>query len=218
MHNKGGAFDQPDGQFLAHANTVNDQCKTHAVEWKLDPERLASLNLLVTNANTAYAANSDTAARNLITSTNKKIAFGELKHFLSLFVDYLEGTLSVPDEALAVMGLRPRTHKAHEPQSRIEDAPMLKVVKLHDEMTVYVAQTELGHPTQSTKKKKYFGFKLRWRFEDETHYRIELSTRLHFTLHFDREDETKRVIIAAAWINSRLEEGPWSEDITEVVG
>ncbi|MDR0614328.1 MAG: hypothetical protein LBG45_12870 [Dysgonamonadaceae bacterium] len=217
MH-RGSSFDQPDGQFLAHANTVNDQCKEHAVEWKLDSERLASLNLLITNANAAYADNSDTATRNLITSTNKKTAFGELKHFLSLFVDYLEGTLSVPDEALAVMGLRPRTHHASQPQSTADDAPMLKVVKKHDEMTVYVAQTELGHPTQSTKKKKYFGFKLRWRFEGETFYRTEVSTRLHFTLHFDREDETKRVIIAAAWINSRLEEGPWSEDVTEVVG
>ena len=116
------------------------------------------------------------------------------------------------------MGLRPRTHQAHKPQSRIEDAPMLKVVKQHDEMTVYVTQTELGHPTQSTKKKNYFGFKLRWRFEGETYCRTEVSTRLHITLHFNREDETRRVIIAAAWINPRLQEGPWSADITEIVG
>ncbi|MDR0614189.1 MAG: hypothetical protein LBG45_12150 [Dysgonamonadaceae bacterium] len=95
---------------------------------------------------------------------------------------------------------------------------MLKVVKQHDEMTVYVTQTELGHPTQSTKKKSYFDFKLRWRFEGETYYRTEVSTRLHITLHFNREDETRRVIIAAAWINPRLQEGPWSADITEIVG
>lgn len=111
------SFDQPDGQFLAHANTVNDQCKTHATEWKLDSERLASLNLLITNANAVYAANSDTATHNLVTSTNKKTAFGELRHFLSLFVDYLEGTLSVPDEALAVMGLRARIrHTSRSPE------------------------------------------------------------------------------------------------------
>jgi hypothetical protein len=36
--------------------------------------------------------------------------------------------------------------------------------------------------------------------------------------NIDREDETKRVLLSAAWVNSRLEEGPWTEDLVEVVG
>ncbi|MDR0348723.1 MAG: hypothetical protein LBH90_04415, partial [Tannerella sp.] len=62
------------------------------------------------------------------------------------------------------------------------------------------------------------GFKLRWRFEDETTYHFEISTRLRRTLFFGRENETRRVILSAAWVNPRMEEGPWSEDITEVIG
>jgi hypothetical protein len=208
----------PDKDFIAYASTINSQCTEHSTEWGLDAARLSTLSTLTVNANTAYEANSDKAKRNLITSTNKKTAFGELKHFLPLFIDYLEGNLTVPDEALEVMGLRPRTHHVHEPLPRPAEAPVLAVIKQHDEMTAYVSRAELGHPTQSEKRKGYHGFKLRWRFEDETAFHIELSTRLHYTVHFDRADETKRVIMSAAWINPRLEEGPWSDDITEIVG
>lgn len=208
----------PDEQFIAYANTINDQCTTHSSEWNLDAARLSTLTTLTTNANQAYEANRDKAKRNLITSTNKKTAFGELKHFLSLYVDYLEGNLSVPDDALAIMSLRPRVHQASQPIDRPKEAPDLTIVKQHDEMTAYVSRTELGHPTQSVTQPKYHGFKLRWKFEDETVYRTEVSTRLHYTIHFDRTDETKRVVLAAAWINPRLEEGPWSEDVVEIVG
>jgi hypothetical protein len=91
-------------------------------------------------------------------------------------------------------------------------------VRQHDEITVYVARPEHDQPTQGVKPTKYHSFKLRWRYEGETADRFELSTRLHYTLRFDREDETKRVILSAAWINPRLEAGPWSEDISEVIG
>jgi hypothetical protein len=208
----------PDEQFIGYANTINDQCTTHSSEWNIDSARLSTLNTLTTNANHTYEANRDRSTRNLVTSTNKKTAFGELKHFLSLFVDYLEGNLSVPDSALAIMGLRPRTHHASLPKNRPEEAPVLEVMKQHDEMTAYVSRRELGHPTQSVTRPKYHGFKLRWKFEDETSYRTEVSTRLHHTIHFDRTDETKRVVMAAAWMNARLEEGPWSEDVVEIVG
>ncbi|MDR2042651.1 MAG: hypothetical protein LBP98_10125 [Tannerella sp.] len=208
----------PDEQFMGYANTINDQSTAHASEWNLDATRVSELNTLTANANQAYRINLDRATSNRTTSTNKKTAFRELKEFLSLYVDYLEGNLSVPDSALAIMDLRPRKHHAHQPDGRPEETPNVTVVKQHDEMTIYVSRAEHGQPTQSVKLPKYHGFKLRWRFEGETGYHIEVSTRLHFTIHFNREDETRRVILSAAWINNRLEEGPWSEDIIEIVG
>jgi hypothetical protein len=208
----------PDKDFIAYATTINEQCTEHSGEWNIDPMRLSTLNTLTANANTAYEANNDKAKRNLITSTNKKTSFSELKSYLSLFIDYLEGNLSVPDSALEIMGLRSRVHHAHEPKPRPDEAPVLRVVKQHDEMTAYVSRPEHGHPTQSVTQQSYAGFKLRWRFVGETTYHIEVSSRLHYTVHFEREDETKRVEMSAAWMNSRMEEGPWSEDIVEVVG
>jgi hypothetical protein len=41
---------------------------------------------------------------------------------------------------------------------------------------------------------------------------------LHCPLHFDREDETKQVLPSVAWVNPRLEEGLWTEDLVEIVG
>jgi hypothetical protein len=33
----------------------------------------------------------------------------------------------------------------------------------------------------------------------------------------DRSDETRRIILSAAWVNPRLQEGPWSDGIAEVI-
>ncbi|MDR0422783.1 MAG: hypothetical protein LBH72_07230 [Proteiniphilum sp.] len=211
-------LERPDEDFLSFSNTINKQCTEHATEWNIEAGRLAALNSLTENAAAAYEANSDKATRNLITSSNKKAAFGDLKKFLSSFIDYLEGNLSVPDEALAVMNLRSRTHHAYQPKPRPQEIPLVKVERQHDELIVYVTRSEYGHPTQSMKRESYAGFKLRWRFEEETTYHIEISTRLHYTLFFRREDESRRVILSAAWVNPRMEEGPWSDDVSEIVG
>jgi hypothetical protein len=32
------------------------------------------------------------------------------------------------------------------------------------------------------------------------------------------EDRGKEVFLSAAWVNPRLEPGPWSDEITEIVG
>jgi hypothetical protein len=208
----------PDGQFIAYANTIDEQCTENATPWNIDPLRLHTLNTLTVNANHAFTANSDRAKHNHMTSTNKKMAFGELKHFLSPFIDFLEGNLLVPDSALENMNLRPRVHHAHLPIGRPTDIPAIKILQQHDELTVYVFRSELGQPTQSTTQPEYAGFKMRWRFEGETVDRIEVSTRLHHTIFLDREDETKRIILAAAFINPRLEEGPWSGDVVVVIG
>ncbi|MDR1097510.1 MAG: hypothetical protein LBL57_05200 [Tannerella sp.] len=212
-----GYFDQTDEDFIAHVNTILDQCTLNKEVWMLDPERLSTLTYLTTSANTAYKANIDKAKRNLLTSAHKKAAFGELKPFLSLFVSYLEITSSVPDEALESMSLRPRHHHKSEPIPPPEEEPVLTTVRRHGEITAYVSREELGHPTESVTRPKYHGFKLRWRFVGETEYHIELSTRLHYTIFFEREDATKRVELEAAWINPRLQEGPWSDTITEVI-
>jgi hypothetical protein len=208
---------KPDAPFLALANGINEQCTEHATEWGLSPTRLSTLNTLTQKANTTYAANNDRPTRNLITTANKRAAFNELKHFLGPFIDYLESNLDVPDDALAYMGLRSRTRHAHEPLAAPTEAPVVSITARHGEIVVYVARPEHGHPTHSARMRNYHGFKLRWRFEGETEDRTELSTRLRHTLRFHRDDEGKRVVLAAAWVNPRLEAAPWSEDRPIVV-
>jgi hypothetical protein len=105
-----------------------------------------------------------------------------------------------------------------EPLPRPDKLGVMTVVRGHGEMTVYAAQEEHGHPITVAKPKKYYGFKLRWHFEDETEYRIIVTTRLRYTFHFEQKDEGRRIVFFAAWINPRLEEGLWCADMTEVVG
>ncbi|MDR1381662.1 MAG: hypothetical protein LBJ47_09320, partial [Tannerella sp.] len=207
-----------DSEFLALANNINDRSAVHVTDWKLDADQVSALKVLVTNANAAYAANNEIATRNLTTSVAKKYAFSELKNFLSVYINALEGNLHVPDEALGVMGLRPRHRRARKPLDIPKVAPVMSVTRQHDELTVYVSQPEYNHPAASVASEKYGGFALRWRFEDETEYRTVNSTRLHLTLLFEGKDETRRVVLSAAFVNPRLQTGPWSDDITEVIG
>jgi hypothetical protein len=214
------SLNQPDQDFLAFASSIETVCTANATAWDLDSERLITFREHLASATAAFEKNNDKATRNHATATHKKATFGELKHFLSPYINYLESNLNVPDEALALMNLRPRTHTANQPKPRPVEIPLLKVLKQHDELTIYVTRAEYGHPTQSTKRDSYAGFKLRWRFEDDppAYLHTEISTRLHHTLYFNREDEARRVILAVAWVNPRLEEGPWTEDLTEVIG
>lgn len=212
-------LNKPDADFIALANSILQQCMEHAEEWILDASRLSELNVLITKANTAYELNGNPAERNRSTAAVKQAAFKELKHFLSRFINYLEITLTVPDTAIQGMGLRPRKRHFHEPLPLPAQKPVITTTSIHKQITVRVARPVHDHATHGMRPPKYYGFKLRWRFEgeDEAFCRSELSTRLHYILHFDGKDEGRRIILAAAWINPRLESGPWSRDVTEIV-
>jgi hypothetical protein len=214
---KKSTLDQPDAQFLATANNINEECTQHSSEWGLEPTRLAQLNTLTIAANAAYAANSNPATRNHISTVNKNTAFDDLKEFLRPYINTLEGNLSVPDAALEIMGLRPRVRHAPQVLPPPKDKPGITTTSQHNEITVYASRAEHGHPTDSVTDSKYAGIKVRWRFVGETEYHYEVTTRLQYTIHFNQTDKTKLVEIAAAWINPRLEPGPWSDDITEVI-
>jgi hypothetical protein len=217
MKHRQGTLRKPDKDFMALATTINEQCNQNASEWYIDPDKLKAFNGLLTNAQNAYNANNDKATKNAITSANKKAAFGELKHFLGSFIDYLEVNTYVPDQALAYMGLRSREHHAHQPLPRPQDEIVISVRKQHDEMTIYAAIPEKDHPTDGVGPAKYHGFMIRYREEGKDYIMIA-STRLHHTIFFERDDEGKRIFISAAWINPRLETGPWSDEISEIIG
>jgi hypothetical protein len=217
MTHEHGTLKRPDAQFLAQANSINGQCHQHAAEWDIETSRISLFDMVL--ANTNYAANSDKATKNAITVANKNAALGELKHHLATFINYLELNLQVPDAALEAMGLRPRHHHAHLPLPRPADRLVLTTRKQHDEITVYAARPEQDHPTDGVGPVNYHGFALRYRLEGEGEVeKTVISTRLHHTLFFERTDEGKRVFFSGAWVNPRFEEGPWSGEISEIIG
>jgi hypothetical protein len=209
---------QPDAQFVAFIKDFYDYVEGHQVSWGLNDNLVKQLKSLTGSATHFYEKNMAPSTRNHLTAVDKKHAFGELKHFLSLFINALEGNPEVTDEDLDEMGLRPRIQPVHKPLPVPTEAPLIETDQQHDEITIYVTRIERGQPAHGAQLKPYHGFKLRWRFEDETEWHAELSTRLHYTIFFDAKDETRRVIITAAWVNPRLQEGPWTLPINMVVG
>ncbi|MDR2121237.1 MAG: hypothetical protein LBP64_10270 [Tannerella sp.] len=218
MARRSGTLERPDADFLALANTIYSQCSQHILEWVIDGDRFNEFDSLLKAANGAYEANSDKATKNAMTSAAKKAAFGELRRFLGAFIDYLEVNIHVPDAAIEYMGLRPRKRRASQPLPPPKERLVLLIRKLHDDMTLYASRPDQGHPTESAGPKRYHGFMIRYKLEGEAIYRMAVSTRLRHTLRFDRADTGRRVCISAAWVNPRLEPGPWSDEITEIIG
>ncbi|MDR1180539.1 MAG: hypothetical protein LBL13_00965 [Bacteroidales bacterium] len=217
MTHSHGTIKRTDADFLNQANTIAAECNAHKTDWNIDDDRLNGFIALLTNANNAYTANNNLAIKNAITSANKKAAFGELKHALGPFVNYLEVNSHVPDAALAAMGLRPRHHPSRRPLPRPTEQPVISVRKQHDEMTVYAQRPGHDQPNSTVASAHAHGFMLRHKMEGDAQYQTTVSTRLHHTLFFERTDEGKRLYLAAAWINPRFEEGPWSEEISEII-
>jgi hypothetical protein len=214
---QGSILKQADEVVLIYANTIREQCTKHATEWKIEQERLAQLTGLVNDTRVAYQASQNRTTRNHLTTVEKNKCFADLKRFLSLFTDYLIGNVAVPDAALEEMRLRPRVRAARHPLPVPVEAPLLSTRIQHGEITVYAIRSEHGQPSQGVQHRPYHGFKLRWRFDDEEAWRIELSTRLRHLLYFRREDEGRRIVLSIAWMNPRLQEGPWSPSVSQVV-
>jgi hypothetical protein len=208
---------KPDAKFLSQATTINEQCHQHVPKWGMTSDDLIPFDILLANARGAYDLNIERATKNATTAMLKRTAFGELKSYMGMLINTLEGNSKVSDGDIELMGLRPRHPHAHQPLPRPNKTIVISVRRQHDEMTVYAMRPEENQPTATVGPSQYFGFALRIKVEGEPE-RIVISTRLHYTVFFDRADEGKHVTLSAAWVNPRLEEGPWSEEITEIIG
>ncbi|MDR1680663.1 MAG: hypothetical protein LBS12_02625 [Prevotellaceae bacterium] len=202
---------------IALALDITNQSIVNAALWNLDANRVTSLTSVTNTANSAYLANVNDRTSNKETVEIKDAAFKELKRFLSLYIDYLEGNLSVPNANLVAMGLRSREHHYHEKQPVPDTIPVVKITTLHGQVSVSVAQGEDGHPTQSVNPEHYHGFKLRWRFLDEPEYQVVQTTRVRHTLLFNEADGGRHIALSVAWMNTTLEEGPWSEPVEVIL-
>jgi hypothetical protein len=218
MSAKGRYAPKDDAGFIAWAGTIHRTCTEHAAVWNLDMEQMAQFDTLYEVAETKYRINTNLDLKNRVTVNAKNAAFVALKSFLSMFVDALEGNLSVPDEALNDMALRSRHPGAHQPIGIPTEAPVLTVVVgQHHDVTLYVSTLQHGHPTQFLKDGKYAGFLLKYLIEGETEWQTVISTKLHYTLIFTDDEEGKQITLKAAWLNPRMQNGPWSEKVTELI-
>ena len=207
-----------DADFIAWARNLANECYSRATQWELNPAQVEKLNVLTGAAEGAYNINKNPETRNRLSASNKRVAFADSKEFLSTYVNVLVANENISENDLQAMGLPSRIHHFHGPLPVPADAPeTTAVVGQHHDITVYVAIPQHGHPSEFLTKKGYHGFVVRYRKEGDTEWREEHSTRLYLTLLFDSEDEGKHLALTTAWINPRIQHGPWSDEISVLI-
>jgi hypothetical protein len=207
-----------EADYLGWAHNIIQTATDNATAWSLQAGLLAQLKTTLQTAQTAWEHNNNPTLKNHATVTAKNAALARLKSELSLFIDLLESNTRVPDEALAAMNLRPRHPGAHQPKPAPEEAPVLTILTgQHHDITAYVSTLQHGHPTEYLNRGNYYGFLLKYQFEGETEVHQLVSTRKHRTLVFDESKEGRYIKLSAAWVNARIEPGPWSEEVRELV-
>jgi hypothetical protein len=207
-----------DPDFIAWALNLSTQCTAHQTDWHLDAETVATLYTLVERADTSYKASRNKETANHFTTVTKNECFKALKVFLSTFTLALKANLNVPNADLVAMGLPSRERHAYEPLPAPTEAPNIYAnVGQHGAVTLFVGVPAHGRPTEQVGRKRYHGFVLKHRKEDETEWHEQYTTRLHVTLSFDHADEGKHLSLMAAWINPRLQHGPWSNELKVLI-
>jgi hypothetical protein len=207
-----------DGEFIAWARNIDEECQSHQDTWQNPSDKLFTLNTLRNTADAAYQENANPEKSNRHTVSVKNDAFGKLRNFIHFFIGILMANDNISDGEIESMGLPPRKHHFNEPLPVPTDAPELKVVTgQHHDIDVYASEPQLGHPTEFLQTKGYHGLLLRYRKDGETEWHEEHTTRLHVTLYFGDEDEAKYLAVAAAWINPRLQHGPWSDEVKVLI-
>jgi hypothetical protein len=202
-----------DAEFISWAKNINAKSTANQALWNLNDMQVSKLNGLTENAESTWKTNGNPETANRRTSAEKKQAFSELKHFLSRFTDSFYGNDAITDADMEAMGLRPRKMHSTRPKPEPDEAPEVRaMIGQHHEVTVYVSKTQHGEPVRSLNT-KYYGFIVRYRKDGEEGWQQQMSTRLHTTLHFDPEDRGKQLRFAVAWLNGRLQHGPWSNEI-----
>ncbi|MDR1983673.1 MAG: hypothetical protein LBQ28_02470 [Prevotellaceae bacterium] len=206
-----------DADYIAFALNISAQCTANQGAWHLNEAMVTELQTLTDRANADYKVNSNRATANHQTVVNKNASFKALRTFMSIVIRSLIANLDVPNAELMAMGLPSREHHIHEPLPAPTEAPNISITLRHGEITAHIHRPSHGHPLEHAGRKRYHGFVLRYRKEDETEWHEKYTTRLHLTLTFDSADEGKHITLAAAWINPRLQHGPWSDELKALI-
>ena len=206
-----------DAEFIPWVKNIDAQVTANKVAWGLNDVQVAKLNQLTGSAVASWEANSNPETTNRRTAAEKKAAFSELKHFLSLFTESFYVNDAITDADIEAMGLRPRHVHVSQPKPEPTEAPEVSaVVGQHHDVTIYVSKAQYGVPVRSLNT-QYHGFTIRYRKEGESEWQQQMSSRLHTILYFESEDEGKRLYFAVAWLNGRLQHGPWSDEVSTLI-
>jgi hypothetical protein len=207
-----------DAEFVDWAKMVTSHCTTNLSAWGISQAFITDLGGKVGSAIDAYTKNSDPSTKNRTTVATKNETFRILRETMSVVVPALVSNTKISNDELAQMGLPTRIHHYHGPLPVPANAPNVEVHSgEHHVVDVYVSNPQLGQVTSYLKDPEDYGFVMRYKLEDEETWHEKNYTKLHTRLIFEDKDVKKNLSIMVAWINPRLEHGPWSDTITVIV-
>jgi hypothetical protein len=207
-----------DGEFIAWARHLDAQCTECKTKWGLDPSAVQKLNTLTQKAIKAYEKNLDISTCNRVSQAAKNAGIAALRQFLRGFIYVLRANESIGEDEIEAMGLPPRVRRTRMPLPPPDEAPGVSIESRRNGLVkVYVQVPQYGHPTESQTRKAYHGFVVRYRKEGDTEWSEKYTTRLHTDISFDGKDTGQRFELMAAWINPRLQHGPWSHELSGVI-
>jgi hypothetical protein len=193
-------------------------CTTNQTIWKLSKDFIDTFTALVSRARSARAADADPLKSNHATKIARIQATLALREYMRLVVHVLVANDLVTDTDLGSMNLPPRFHPAYNPLPVPTGAPDLRVViGLHHNVDLYASLPRLGQATRYLKKHGTAGILVRYRLDDSPDWTDCYSTRLHHTLRFDSSHVGRRLTLTVAWVNPRLQPGPWSPEHTLII-
>jgi hypothetical protein len=200
---------------LGYSRLIENTARANSAseKWNLDQQRLADLKAANDRLEAALKANDQPESKNHFTVIAKDEAVSALKVILRGFINYLIGkTDRITDENLKQMGIPPRHHVKHEPLPPPAEAPVVVVHTGHNhDADLYFFDNQAGHPTKYLADPNYYAVFLRHRFKGEGEWQQKTVTRKHLTLHFGEAAAGKELEVSAAWLNPKLEPGPWSD-------
>ena len=207
-----------DEDFLAFGRNVYELTVSRAADWGYTTKELQEFSALENDAENTFEANKNPRTSNRTTSGLKKAAFAAYEKFLRVFVKKLEVNDKVTDAELFAMGLQPRVRPVPGRLPVPTGRPEIEVVAgKSQEVDVYASLPQEGHPTEYLKDHHGIGgIAVRYRVEDEEE-KVVYSTSTTKRLYFSPEQVKKYVTVEAAWVNPRMEHGPFCPPVRVLI-
>jgi hypothetical protein len=203
-----------DSELLPYSRLIETTCRKNQAptQWNISVSLLQQLTDLNNAYESAYNANAAVETKNHFTVAAKNAAGAALRAYLCGFVNYLLGNPLVTNEGLDAMGIRPRHPVHHQPLPPPTEAPIISLVTgQHHDVDIYLFNNQAGHPTTYLADPNHYGALLQYKFADTADWQQVILTRKHHTLIFDDTAEGQYLLARAAWLNPRLQQGPWSD-------
>jgi hypothetical protein len=212
-------FPGKEGELNSWQKSLLRQCTEDTTTWGLDTAMMTQFKAQSDRADLLYRNNLDPSLKNKQTKAYKDEGFHTLKEFIrNTLYPALKANGKVKNADLVSMGFPSREYTAHEPAPVPDEAPIptCLVGQLHD-VTVYAGRPQHAHSTETQRKKGFYGYIIRFRVDGEAEWSEEMSTRLKYVLTFPAGHRGKNVTLMLAWINPRLQRGPWSAEVTVLI-